>query len=156
MSELVCNCPRCGTAKITFDLRASIKVGYRYNWQNQYEAFCVCRNCHKATIFVLTDRGINERDIANAQGGLSSVKSAVNNFADVSGFINTKDRSSRTPPDYLTPGVLSVFQEAATCLSVQCFNACGTMCRLCIDLVTKGLLPHRRSVRGSTIRRGGI
>ena len=36
----------------------------------------------------------------------------------------------------------SVFREGATCLKVDCWNAAGTMFRLCIDLVTKGLLPE--------------
>lgn len=32
-------------------------------------------------------------------------------------------------------------REAATCLAVQCFNAAGTVSRLCVDLATRGVLP---------------
>lgn len=51
MPELVGNCPRCGAQSITFDLTQDKLVGRRYRWMGIWEAFCVCRRCHCATIF---------------------------------------------------------------------------------------------------------
>ena len=44
-------------------------------------------------------------------------------------------------PEYVTEGIAAVFEEGATCLTVGCFNAAGTMFRLCIDLSTRSMLP---------------
>ena len=37
--------------------------------------------------------------------------------------------------------VEAAFKEGAACLSIQCYNAAGTMFRLCLDLATNPLLP---------------
>jgi hypothetical protein len=41
----------------------------------------------------------------------------------------------------LPANIEAVFNEAARCFAVGCFNAAGTMFRLCVDLATKALLP---------------
>jgi hypothetical protein len=125
---------------MTFDLKASTVVGYRYDWQQLHEAFCVCRHCGKTTIYVLSDRGIHERDAANKQG-LPNVKGAVNDYVKVERYITARDRQMTPPPDHLPDTILAAFQEGATCLSADCFNAAGTMFRLCVDLATRSLLP---------------
>jgi Domain of unknown function (DUF4145) len=38
--------------------------------------------------------------------------------------------------------IARVFREGATCLSVECWNAAGTMFRVCIDLATRSMLPE--------------
>jgi len=45
------------------------------------------------------------------------------------------------------PNIANVFREAATCLTVECWNAAGTMFRLCVDLATRPLLP-KEEVKG--------
>ena len=60
MSELVADCPRCDSSRITFDLLIGIPTEVRYNWQIWYEAFCVCRHCRRGTIFVLSDNTIDD------------------------------------------------------------------------------------------------
>jgi Domain of unknown function (DUF4145) len=141
MSELVADCPRCGAAKITFDLRASVVVGWQYQWQQWHEAFCVCRHCGKATIFVLSDQGIAERDAASKQG-LPSVKGAVNDYVRVERYITARDRPTVQPPEHLPDDILAAFKEGATCIAADCCNAAGTMFRLCIDIATRKLLPE--------------
>ena len=53
------------------------------------------------------------------------------------------------------PEITAVFNEGATCLAVQCWNAAGTMFRLCVDLATKPLLPEGEDIPGlnSKVRR---
>lgn len=153
MSEIVADCPRCGAGHITFDLNAQNLFLTRYNWQNWYEAFCVCRKCHRATILVVKERGIPEAELVGKHG-LSAVGGGVNNLVDVHSFVNISDLKSASPPEHLPDEIQSIFSEGATCLSVGCFNASGTMFRLCVDLATKALLP-KEDVQGlnSKIRR---
>ncbi|NTW88889.1 MAG: DUF4145 domain-containing protein [Desulfobulbaceae bacterium] len=56
-------------------------------------------------------------------------------------FVSLKDRAAITPPDHLPVEIQAVFSEGATCFAVGCFNAAGTMFRLCVDLATKSMLP---------------
>jgi len=73
--------------------------------------------------------------------GLVQIQGAVNPFVDIEGRVTLKDNSMIEPPEYIPEQIEAVFREGSTCLAVQCFNAAGTMFRLCIDLVTKSLLP---------------
>lgn len=140
MSELVANCPRCGSKKITFDLSSDTLIGNQYTWQNWYEAFCICRHCGRSTVFVLSEKGINEAKIVR-QNGLSKVSGAVNHLVNTENYISLKDASSISPPDHLPKEIQAVFAEGTTCIAVGCYNAAGAMFRLCIDIATKSLLP---------------
>jgi hypothetical protein len=46
------------------------------------------------------------------------------------------------PPEHLPENIEAVFREGAACMAIECFNAAGTMFRLCIDLATKSKLPE--------------
>lgn len=142
MSELVADCPRCRSSKTTFDVLAETVVGKRYDWQNVYESFCVCRHCGKGTIFVLADDGINERDYIKKAGGVAAIKGSVVGLVRIETFISMKDAAGVEPPEHLPKDILQAFKEGATCKAVKCFNASGTMFRLCIDLATRPLLPQ--------------
>jgi hypothetical protein len=140
MSELVADCPRCASKHITFDVDAVKIYRQEYGWQNWYEAFSTCRHCGRSTIFVLAER--SGADYAQVhRTGLLKMPSALNNYTDVRGFVSYKDKATVTPPHFLPAEIEEVFQEGATCLAVGCFNAAGTMFRLCVDLATKGMLP---------------
>lgn len=142
MSELVADCPRCSATRTTFDVLAETAVGKRYDWQTINEAFCVCRHCGKSTIFVLADSGVSERDFIKNSGGVAAVKGSIARFARVETFISMKDAASTVPPEHLPDDILRAFVEGATCKAVKCYNAAGTMFRLCIDLATRPLLPE--------------
>ena len=73
--------------------------------------------------------------------GLLKVEGSLNNYVDVKGPISLKDTASVEPPEFLPKEVESVFREGATCLTVGCYNAAGTMFRLCVDLATRSMLP---------------
>jgi hypothetical protein len=139
MSELVANCPRCGAREITFDLIAQLPLYIQYDWQYWYEVFCICRRCKKSTIFVLSQHNYKERD--KVSKGLLDLKVAVNNYFQVEGIISVKDYVSTKPPEFIPSNIEAVFKEGIACMSINCFNAAGTMFRLCIDLSTKGMLP---------------
>lgn len=144
MSELVADCPRCGAKNMTFDLKDENYIGQEYNWKRFYEVFSICRHCAKSTVFILdTQTPESVKYIGN--GSLTSVKGAVNGFMHVNGFISIKDVASVVPPQYLPTGIEAVFREGATCLAVGCYNAAGTMFRLCVDLATKGKLPAKQA-----------
>ena len=73
--------------------------------------------------------------------GLLKVEGALNNFVDIEGHISLKDNASVAPPEFLPKEIDAVFREGATCLAVGCYNAAGTMFRLCVDLATRSMLP---------------
>jgi hypothetical protein len=126
---------------MTFDLLGQIPTNITYNWKHHCEAFCLCRQCKSSTVFILS-----QRDCGNAKdeqfAKLSSYTAAVNRIAEVEGYICLKDIGSKRPPEYLQADVESAFREGAACLAIGCFNAAGTMFRLCIDLTTRPMLPE--------------
>ena len=140
MSELVADCSRCGSRKITFDLTQQNFLGIRHRWQRMYEAFCICRNCRKSTIFVLAEESGSDWEKFE-KSGLSNLSVAVNRFMRIEGIVSKKDEASTLPPEHLPESVEAAFREGAICLAVGCFNAAGTMFRLCVDLSTRSLLP---------------
>ena len=144
MSELVTDCPRCGSRQITFDLRAAQPSGTKYNWQRWMEAFCICRNCSKSTVFVLSQTSIDDSGYFE-ETALPRFEGSVNNYMQVEDFISLKNFSRAEPPEHLPPDILNAFNEGATCMAVNCFNAGGTMFRLCIDHATTSLLPSEDS-----------
>jgi hypothetical protein len=140
MSELVADCPRCGAQEMTFDLVTQIQTGVKYDWQIWFEAFCICRNCRRPTIFGLSQKEISDRAII--QKGLSNFSGGVNQLVTIEGYVNIKDVATTPPPEYIPGNIEAIFKEGATCLAVGCYNAAGTMFRLCVDLATRSMLPE--------------
>jgi len=144
MPELVANCPRCGANRITFDLVSAIKTVLKYDWQNWYEAFCICRQCRRSTTYVLSESMDDDYEHVH-KTGLVNIEGAVNRYVEIEGTITVKDSAAVAPPAYIPEQIDAVFREGATCLAVGCNNAAGTMFRLCIDLVTRTLLPEEET-----------
>lgn len=140
MAELVANCPRCGAKHITFDVTSAKQYRVMYGWQNWYEAFGICRQCGRTAIFVLSE-SVNGNYEHVHKVGLLKVDVALNRYVDVEGHISLKDTAGVEPPDFLPQEIESVFKEGATCLAVGCYNAAGTMFRLCVDMATRSMLP---------------
>ena len=139
MSELVADCPRCGVKAMTFDLVSQHLLYVQYDWKCWFEAFCICRGCDRSTIFVLSQREISDKD--EIKKGLANLKRAINQLMRVESYISIKDTVSKKPPDHIPENIAAVFQEGATCMITGCYNAAGTMFRLCIDLSTRAMLP---------------
>jgi Domain of unknown function (DUF4145) len=144
MSELVANCPRCGSRHITFDVTAAKIIGQEYGWQYWYETFCICRNCGRTTIFVLSESANANYNYVH-KVGLVKVEGSLNNYVDVERYVSLKDQASVSPPEHIPKEIEAVFKEGATCLVVGCYNAAGTMFRLCVDLATRSMLPKEET-----------
>lgn len=140
MAELVANCPRCNSNHITFDITAVNIFRVQYSWQQWYEAFGICRHCGRTTIFVLSESVNGDYKYVH-KTGLLKVEGALNNFVNIEGHISLKDNASVASPEFLPQEIDAVFWEGATCLAVDCYNAAGTMFRLCVDLATRSMLP---------------
>lgn len=143
MSEIVWKCPRCKAQHITLDILEHVGVAVHHGWQNEYEAYAVCRNCHKSSILILQDKTIELRDYILRNKGPSKFIGAITKFLNIAGYISLKDEISSEPPDHLPQDIHAIFIEASRCNSIGCFNAAGTMYRLCLDLATKSLLPEQ-------------
>jgi hypothetical protein len=139
-AELVHSCPRCGAEQITFDVLGAVPILIRYNWQTVFEAFCCCRRCRRSTVFVLVPANVVDQQAID-KFGLLDVGPALDNICNVEGFISTKDEEVEDPPEHLPQNIEQAFREGATCLAVKCFNAAGTMFRLCLDFATRSMLP---------------
>lgn len=140
MAELVTDCPRCGSRHITFDVAATKIVGQEYGWQYWYETFCICRHCNRTTIFVLSE-SVNTNYNHVHKVGLLKVDGSLNNWVTVERYVSLKDNASVSPPDYIPKEIEAIFKEGAICFAVGCYNAAGTMFRLCVDLATRSMLP---------------
>jgi hypothetical protein len=125
---------------MTFDLTQQHLTHTCYDWQYWFEAFCICRHCKQATIFVLSQNTTAPSEIVH-ENGLLKLTDAVNNYMNIEHYINIKDMATTQPPEYLPENIEAAFREGAACMSIECFNAAGTMFRLCIDLATKSKLP---------------
>lgn len=141
MSELVTDCPRCKSQKITFDALEDIYIGQQYGWKKFYEVFCICRSCKKSTVFVLSQADTNSNSIFD-RSTPSALKSALTGIMTVEDYISIKDAGAEPPPEHLPDDIDSAFREGAACMSIGCFNAGATMFRLCLDLAIRTMLPE--------------
>jgi len=141
MGLLVADCPRCGSKSITFDVVAQVWLSQGSSWQDWYEIFCNCRQCHKPTTFLVVASGMETKERFNSGDGLATYHSGINEYFTIDRFISIRDISSTPPPEHLPDNIKNAFLEGAACLSIECFNAAATMFRLCVDLATRPLLP---------------
>lgn len=141
MSEIVTDCSRCRARHTTLNVMSENVIAVQQGWQNVYEVFCVCRNCTKSSILVLVDENYETAKLIRNHGGLVAFNCGINDFVRIRGVVSIKDNDPRPCPEYLPENIESVFKEGTVCLTTQCYNAAGTMFRLCLDLATKELLP---------------
>lgn len=142
MSQLVANCPRCRAQRISFEVLSTVFTHRVADWQPHWEAFCVCGHCNRGTIFHLYAPDYSDKGLADVPGTLVNIKGAVNQYVRVEGYISLKDEGTMTPPEFLPQDVLAAFNEGAKCMAVGCYNAAGTMFRLCVDITSRNKLPE--------------
>lgn len=142
MSQLVENCPRCNSNRIAFDVLAEVLVKQLYGWQSHFELFCVCGHCKASSVFAVAYDAPDRERILKNHGGLVGFKGGINDFVVVKGYISTKDEAAIPAPEFLPEHIFAAFNEGAKCLAVGCYNAAGTMFRLCVDMTTKDKLPE--------------
>lgn len=141
MAEFINDCPRCLAKRVTFSVKSHTVVEEN-GWQSRIEAFCICRHCKLSSTFLLYEKNVGTvREIVDA-GGFGKVNLSINHLFYDKGHVSLKDQASVLPPEHLPASIKKVFEEAATCMAVGCFNAGGTMFRLCLDMATKSFLPE--------------
>jgi hypothetical protein len=141
MSLLVADCPRCGSKSITFDVMAQVFCFREHGWQNWFEIFCVCRRCHRPTIFLVGLKDPAAGKEFSQKDALADYPHTLNEFLEIRRFVSLRDNVPVKPPEHLSKEIENAFTEGAACLSIECYNAAATMFRLCVDLATKPLLP---------------
>jgi len=154
MAVMVNDCPRCGTQKITFDIKGANYYGRRnipnYKQADFYEIYAVCKECNRSTIFISQQL---ENVARISQITWNDNPWNINEVAKITGVVTPADLNASTPPEYLPDDINSIYLEGAKCLSVDCYNAAATMFRLCLDYATKDLLPDETKEPNNKIRR---
>lgn len=141
MPEFTADCPRCNAQRVTFDLQATNRLGTKHGWQGHWEAYSICRACHRGTVFFVAAKGIDESAYLDKKG-FGEVRS-VGDLVLVTGHLSSANFAAQEPPESLPDGIREAFEEAAKCVAVGCYNAAGTMFRLCLDLATRTRLPEQ-------------
>jgi uncharacterized protein DUF4145 len=140
-SHLVHDCPRCNASQMTFDVVGDHQLNTVTGTWDRHELFSVCRHCKRSVVFAVEPRNseletLMARDGAHTLDGFDLTRGTV-----VLGHVGVQQMGAVPPPEHLPEDIHAVFVEGATCLSAQCWNAAGTMFRLCLDLATQSLLP---------------
>ncbi len=141
MAMLVADCPRCGSASMTHDVTAQVFRGTEYGWKHAFEVFSVCRRCERPSIVLVALRDSSLSAEFKRDGALVKYPNALNQAFEVVRVISLRDNAPRQPPEHLSKEISDAFNEGAACLSIGCHNAAAAMLRLCVDLVTRPLLP---------------
>lgn len=90
---------------------------------------------------MLSQKDPNNLD--SVHGDLRRVQGAVNSLMKIEGRVSQKDDAAIDPPEHLPEDIDAAFSEGAKCHAIGCYNAAGTMFRLCVDLATQKLLPAK-------------
>ena len=141
MAQIVGDCPRCGASKTTFDITSDVYVALEYSWQTHHEMFVVCRNCARPTIYQghLTNSQLTSE--MRKDDIICTLNGSVSGLFELDRPVTLRDNDPAAPPDMVPDNVASVFREGAASYAGACYNAAGAMFRLCLDMVTKSLLP---------------
>jgi hypothetical protein len=146
MPHLVADCPICKSRKITLDVLSHNEAGTGLaDWQIRYQISALCQECLRSTTWLIE---LNDYALGNMVTQQAYWKAQVpigGAFRNL-GFQNLADFAAVSPPEHLDADIAKVFDEAAKCVAVQCYNAASAMFRLCLDLSTKRLLPAEGDV----------
>jgi len=140
MAQLVSDCPRCNSSKTTFDVGAQNHILVKYEWQNWFEVFAICRQCSKSTVFLISQANITGSEEWKSRG-IQSLTTSLNRYFNIERHISLSDSHSIVPPEHLPAEIESAFTEGARCHSIGCYNAAATMFRLCVDHASRARLP---------------
>lgn len=141
MPELVANCPRCDAKDHTFIVKDILPTYVEYDWKRHFEGFCVCKNCFKSTTFKLSIKNYEDRDLARDAKKILKLEFSLNNIMKIEGYVNIRNMVAQSAPKFTPENIEKVFKEGSESVVGGCPNAAAAMFRLCVDLVTKSLLP---------------
>ena len=106
-----------------------------------------CRRCRRSTTFVLEIYRYEASETIDDPKAFQQATNLNSSLRTLS-FVSLKDTAKTSPPDYVPDDIKVVFHEAATCMSVECWNAASTMFRLSLDRATAPLLPPQEGAEG--------
>jgi Domain of unknown function (DUF4145) len=142
MAVIVADCPRCDANQMTMDVLNSVLVKLEHDWMPTFEAFCRCRNCDRTTVYFLT---INSFDFAGGKYGRNPEQfpNSLNPMIEAPGrFVCIRDLGAQQPPEHVPKEVANAFNQGATSIAVECWDAAAAMFRKSIDLATRPMLPQ--------------
>jgi hypothetical protein len=140
MAELVHDCPRCGTKRITFSVTGSHRIPPEILPTPTYELFCICRQCRVSVVFTVEPHQATLAQFVNQ--GVHNHAGNLSGLVNITGHLSLKDMGAVAPPEHLPQNILNAFTEGARCFAVGSPNASATMFRLCVDLATENLVPN--------------
>jgi hypothetical protein len=126
------------------DLHRSVLVHVESSngWVRTFETFCVCRNCDRSTIYVIRLKSY-EFSQSTAGHRPEEYNGSLNPFIDEpTRYISIRDMGAQSSPEHVPSEVASAFNQGATCLATECWDAAAAMFRKSVDLTTKPMLPE--------------
>lgn len=133
------DCPRCGQARTTFDIRANTFTEQFEGTWARWECFLNCRQCNRPSIGLLQALNFST-DAPSKRGG-----EYVNAFFELIEWVFEIPHRQRCP-DYVPKDVQRVFDEAASCAAIGAWDASGTMFRKVLDVATRAITPTPDSI----------
>ncbi|HFF8234827.1 DUF4145 domain-containing protein [Acinetobacter baumannii] len=154
INSFVFDCPVCNVKHTTFDVKGWGNPVKGPNEELLFQLFSVCRACKMATCITAT---VNEAYVKSFSLNLGMRSNEENPVIPIMQKILTEQErdlrmffsefrfipvipNKALAPEYLPPELDKIFNEASKCLAIGCFNASAAMFRLCLDVVTKGLV----------------
>lgn len=123
------DCPRCTTKNTTFNVKSWVPIA---GPNQDYETFVQCRQCGDASILAIRMTGIYELD--QLAGSYANAGFRSLGFVFVVG-------GAEACPAHVDADIRLIFDEAAKCLSISCYQAAGSMFRKVLDVATRKMLP---------------
>lgn len=148
MAFYVGRCNHCSTDKIKFNALS-------YNFDEQYNTtyfFIVCENCVTPTTISMQPSTTDVSDMLEKNSFPLIRDFNINDFFYNEKIINTPNNSLKRCPDHVPDNLKSIFDEAAKCYSHNCYIACSSMFRLCLDVTTKELLSQYNNDQNENIK----
>lgn len=136
MTFYVGRCNHCSTDKIKFNALS-------YCHDPQYDLvyfFLVCENCITPTVLSMNPDNYEVRDLIEKKRFPLDKPVNISEFFSNERIENTPSNSLVKCPEHVPDNLKSIFDEAALCYSHNCYIACASMFRLCLDVTTKDLL----------------
>lgn len=150
MSTYVCDCPRCGSKKHTFDILQDVYLGTSVYGRPKFEAFGRCRGCRRPSILSVEAVGAEFSKTFHETGHFTRGDYELSPHFVLQGFVTAADMNAKPAPEGLPEPIYASFAEGCKCLAVGCFNAASTMFRLCLDQATRARLPPDDEEGGPT------
>ncbi|MDA3509381.1 DUF4145 domain-containing protein [Acinetobacter junii] len=154
MSTFVFDCPCCSAKNSTFDVidGQPKPIDPRYI---EWSIFSTCRACANScsiTAVLKHQTALSlKSSISNDSLRVVRIKEFLDSKSDLSSnFENFSYApvlpSAEMPPEHLPVEIETIFNEAAKCFSIGCYNAAGAMFRLCLDSVTKKIVEQNEAL----------